>query len=567
MPTHSDFANNIGLPNTAANAMQNFTQEYTYDELGNMMQLKSVGKWTRDYFYNFSQNNYLLGHTNGQTDYTYDAHGNMLSMPHLQAMHWDYNDWLTQADLDASGNKAYYVYNAAGERVRKVVVKGSVREERYYFGDYEIYRKFVSGVLETERTTVNISDDKKKIATAETLTIDQGSLTVNPVAIIRYQYDNHLGSASLELDETADIISYEEYHPFGTTSYRSGRTETETSQKRYKYVGKERDEETGLYYYGFRYYAAWLCRFVSVDPLQFEYPHYTPFQYAGNKPITYIDLDGLEEALTPYMERIEYVETNNIFDASHNILALLNNSLIVSTYNAASGIINAAYNYKETGKTIANSRLGEYVKTAHSLGPDFANTELAYDLYSFGGDVAKGISNTTWKDVGQSFTNWENYELAVESLVGAKGAGGAKAFGKKSISSKNSMPNLVDDLPNKNIQKISNRLKYMGSTPGKKSGTGKKVIERMTEEGKIRTKFGETEFLASNDKWYPLADADMAHKTDAVNWWNETGRFYGAKSKEVREFMKNSDNYYLEHYSINRSQGAKLKKTYLDPAN
>ncbi|MCT4648350.1 MAG: HNH endonuclease [Carboxylicivirga sp.] len=162
----------------------------------------------------------------------------------------------------------------------------------------------MSGVLETERTTANISEPalsgaegtKAKIATVDTLTVDQGSLTVNPVAVIRYQLDNHLGSASLELDENAAIISYEEYHPFGTTSYRSGRTETETSQKRYKYVGKERDEETGLYYYGFRYYAAWLCRFISVDPLQFEYPHYTPFQYAGNKPITYIDLDGLEEA-------------------------------------------------------------------------------------------------------------------------------------------------------------------------------------------------------------------------------------------------------------------------------
>jgi len=121
-------------------------------------------------------------------------------------------------------------------------------------------------------------------------------LTVNPVAIIRCQYDNHLGSASLELDESAGIISYEEYHPFGTSSYRSGRTETETSQKRYKYVGKERDEETGLYYYGFRYYAAWLCRFVSVDPLQFDYPHFTPFHYAGNKPITHIDIDGLQSS-------------------------------------------------------------------------------------------------------------------------------------------------------------------------------------------------------------------------------------------------------------------------------
>jgi len=74
----------------------------------------------------------------------------------------------------------------------------------------------------------------------------------------------------------------------------------QTSQKRYKYVGKERDEETGLYYYGFRYYAAWICRFVSVDPLQFDYPYYTPFQYAGNKPITYIDLDGLEEFPNPF---------------------------------------------------------------------------------------------------------------------------------------------------------------------------------------------------------------------------------------------------------------------------
>ncbi|MCT4648345.1 MAG: RHS repeat-associated core domain-containing protein [Carboxylicivirga sp.] len=185
----------------------------------------------------------------------------------------------------------------------------------------EIYRKFVSGVLETERTTVNISGDKKKIATAETLTIDQGSLTDNPTAVVRYQLDNHLGSASLELDETADIISYEEYHPFGTTSYRSGKTETETSQKRYKYVGKERDEETGLYYYGFRYYAAWLCRFVSVDPLQFEYPHYTPFQYAGNKPITYIDLDGLEEA--EYYFHKDYLSADKVKLNDGNIEYLL----------------------------------------------------------------------------------------------------------------------------------------------------------------------------------------------------------------------------------------------------
>ena len=100
-----------------------------------------------------------------------------------------------------------------------------------------------------------------------------------------YQYNNHLGSASLELNEDAEIITYEEYHPFGTTAYRSGKTETEASLKRYKYIGKEKDEEllcnrytplkinmnvwqSGLYYYGARYYAPWICRFVSVDPMK-----------------------------------------------------------------------------------------------------------------------------------------------------------------------------------------------------------------------------------------------------------------------------------------------------------
>jgi hypothetical protein len=50
LPTHDDFANNIPVPNTASNAMQNYEQQFTYDELGNILQMKSVGKWTRDYF-------------------------------------------------------------------------------------------------------------------------------------------------------------------------------------------------------------------------------------------------------------------------------------------------------------------------------------------------------------------------------------------------------------------------------------------------------------------------------------------------------------------------------------
>lgn len=54
---------------------------------------------------------------------------------------------------------------------------------------------------------------------------------------------------------------------------------------------------TGVQYdYGFRIYDARIAKFLSVDPLTKEYPWYTPYQFAGNKPIKYIDLDGLEEA-------------------------------------------------------------------------------------------------------------------------------------------------------------------------------------------------------------------------------------------------------------------------------
>jgi RHS repeat-associated protein len=63
--------------------------------------------------------------------------------------------------------------------------------------------------------------------------------------------------------------------------------------KRYKYNGKERDEETGLYAYGMRYYAAWLCRFVSCDPLQFEQPDKQPFHYCSNNPINRVDKNGM----------------------------------------------------------------------------------------------------------------------------------------------------------------------------------------------------------------------------------------------------------------------------------
>ena len=129
-------------------------------------------------------------------------------------------------------------------------------------------------------------DDQKCIALVETRAYGSDDSLQQ---LIRYQVGNHLGSASLELDDQARIISYEEYYPYGSTSYQAVRTQTNTP-KRYRYSGKERDEENDLYYHGARYYAPWLGRWTAVDPIE----HFRESPYIGmaNNPVKFNDTFG-----------------------------------------------------------------------------------------------------------------------------------------------------------------------------------------------------------------------------------------------------------------------------------
>ena len=60
----------------------------------------------------------------------------------------------------------------------------------------------------------------------------------------------------------------------------------------YKFSGKELDEETGLYYYGARYYDPKVSIWLSVDPLAEKFPSWSPYNYTMNNPINMIDPDG-----------------------------------------------------------------------------------------------------------------------------------------------------------------------------------------------------------------------------------------------------------------------------------
>ena len=143
---------------------------------------------------------------------------------------------------------------------------------------------------------------------------NENPIYTRTVDLKRYELTDHLGNVRAvvsdklltDYDATtnanptnlrAQVLSRSDYYPFG--SLLPGRNYS-SSNYRFGFNGKENDNEvhgaTGTYQdYGMRAYDTRVGRFFSVDPLSSHYPWYTPYQFAGNKPIWAIDRDGLEE--------------------------------------------------------------------------------------------------------------------------------------------------------------------------------------------------------------------------------------------------------------------------------
>ncbi|TKC94642.1 RHS repeat-associated core domain-containing protein, partial [Polyangium fumosum] len=286
-------------------AMRNYTESFEYDAVGNILKMihaaqGSTGSWTRRYDIAVTSNRLLgtslPGDVLGQysATYSYDEHGSMTTMPHLDGIAWDLKDQKREVDKGGGGT-VYFTYDAGGQRVRKVWEHGGIVEERIYLGGFEVYRRHELGNVVLERETLHVMDDARRIAMVETKTVDTSDPNLVVTSRVRYQLGNHLGSAALELDHAGAVISYEEYHPYGTSAYHAVASGVEVSAKRYRYTGKERDEETGLYYHGARYYAPWLGRWTSVDPKLDRASIVAPYAYSSCSPILRFDPDGRED--------------------------------------------------------------------------------------------------------------------------------------------------------------------------------------------------------------------------------------------------------------------------------
>ena len=310
----------MGLPQPGdGNAMGTYTETYSYDPIGNLLTMAhqvGSGHWTRQYSYAepsqiaATETGNRLTATSLPGDpaagpftgtYSYDAHGSMTLMPHLASLTWDEDDRLrSTARVATSGAGApqttYYVYDGAGQRMRKATdwqapagQPAALKTERIYLGVVEVYREYAADgtTVTLERETLHLADGPTAIAMVETRTSGTDRA---PAQLVRYQYGNHLGSAVLELDDQAGIISYEEYFLYGSTSYQAVASQTDLP-KRYRYTGRERDEESDLSYHGARYYAPWIGRWTSTDRTGIDGgPNL--YAYANDNPCIWVNHDG-----------------------------------------------------------------------------------------------------------------------------------------------------------------------------------------------------------------------------------------------------------------------------------
>lgn len=234
------------------------TFSYQYDSIGNMTYKSDVGVMT----YGVNAGPHALTSAGGYT-YQYDANGNMISGKN-KAMSYDAENRLI--GVNELGTITSFLYDGDGGRVKKTTATSST----LYIGS--LFEKDSDG-----KTHKHIFAGSNRVATLES--------TGNKY----YYHSDHLGSSNVISDAFGNLVQHCEYTPYGTIAWNEG-----TDVVKHKFTGKELDN-TGLYFYGARYYDPVIGRFITADSIvQSPYNPQTlnRYSYCGNNPINYIDPTG-----------------------------------------------------------------------------------------------------------------------------------------------------------------------------------------------------------------------------------------------------------------------------------
>ena len=304
-------------PEQAVNVTRSYDEELSYDKNGNITSLQRNGHMDDplyalaidDLQFTYTPKSNLLvavndatasnqGFKDGNTtpdDYTYDSLGNLITDKNKSIINITYNhlNLPTLITFD-NGDKINYFYDANGKKVAKVV-NGTTRT------DYCQGFQYVNNIL-------------KFFAHAEGY-VNAIYREGNYAFDYAYNYTDHLGNVRLTygLDKRANelkILEENHYYPFGLrhTNYNTTRRDFVREQNltaiealqnplayKYKYNGKEWQDELGLGWYDYqaRNYDPAIGRWMNIDPLAELSRRFSPYTYALNNPVLFIDPDGM----------------------------------------------------------------------------------------------------------------------------------------------------------------------------------------------------------------------------------------------------------------------------------
>ncbi|SMP22534.1 DUF6443 domain-containing protein [Chryseobacterium profundimaris] len=278
-----------------------------------------------DYSYNGNQLTKVVDKSNNPTGYEggggwidYDTNGNMLSMQDKQINQISYNflNLPNALNIENTKKKLFHLYRADGSKLKKIF--NYLKDDGNTF---TTVTEYLDGFqyLTTMGTKPNELDplefayeqeafleqilEEEPIAALQFFPTSEGFFDFENNQYI-YQYKDHLGNVRVSYkkgsNSLAEITDQNDYYPFGMNIPREGKAIVGVaSLYNYKYNGKEL-QETGMYDYGARFYMPDIGRWGVVDPLAEKYRRFSPYNYAVDNPIMFIDPDGRD--VTPTKE-------------------------------------------------------------------------------------------------------------------------------------------------------------------------------------------------------------------------------------------------------------------------
>ncbi|CAI8763021.1 RHS repeat protein [Kosakonia quasisacchari] len=293
----------VPLP-TDSSAYTRFIRTYRYDNGGNLTQIRHSApatnhSYTTDITVSDRSNRGVLSTlttTPSDVDALFTAGGQQKQLLAGQPLIWTSRNELQKVSPvtrdDSTDDQESYRYDGGSQRILKISMQktsGSTQMQRVVYLPGLELRSTTNGDAEESLQVIIVGEAGR--AQVRVLHWESGKPADIANDQTRYSYDNLAGSSQLELSGEGEIISMEEFYPYGGTALLTARSQAEVNYKTIRYSGKERDA-TGLYYYGFRYYQPWAGRWLSSDRAG-TLDGLNLYRMVRNNPVTLSDKDGL----------------------------------------------------------------------------------------------------------------------------------------------------------------------------------------------------------------------------------------------------------------------------------